>query len=74
MIDRILNVAKKLADTGTSVLLVEQLVDKALATSKRVYALVQGRVVLDEPAGEPDLRGKLERVYLGSRQPAQRLA
>ena len=65
LVDRVLNVMSQLKALGTSVLLVEQLVDKALAASSRVYALVQGRVALEERASEPTLKGALEKAYLG---------
>jgi branched-chain amino acid transport system ATP-binding protein len=47
------------------VLLVEQLIDKALAVSDRVYAMAQGRVVLEARADEPGLHRRLERAYFG---------
>ncbi|MCL2430464.1 MAG: ABC transporter ATP-binding protein [Alphaproteobacteria bacterium] len=65
LVDRVLDVMVQLTALGTAVLLVEQLVDKALAASNRVYALDQGRVALHERAGEPGLRRALEQVYLG---------
>jgi branched-chain amino acid transport system ATP-binding protein len=65
LVDRVLSVISELKTLGTSVLLVEQLVDKALSASSRVYALVQGRVVLAERASEPTLKGALEKAYLG---------
>jgi branched-chain amino acid transport system ATP-binding protein len=73
LVDRVLSVIAQLRTLGMSVLLVEQLVDKALAASSRVYALVQGRVVLNEPAGEPNLRSALEKAYLGGQKSAPRL-
>jgi ABC-type branched-subunit amino acid transport system ATPase component len=39
---------------GTAVLLVEQVVEKALAASDRIYALAQERTVLEARASEPD--------------------
>jgi len=54
---------------GTAVLLVEQLLEKALATADRVYALVQGHVVLDAPTGESNLAERLERAYFGHEAP-----
>ena len=65
LVDRVLSVVAKLRDGGTSVLLVEQLIEKALAVSDRVYALAQGRVVLSAATGEADLPHRLERAYLG---------
>ena len=43
------------ATRGTAVLLVEQLIEKALAVADRVYALARGSIVLEARAGEDDL-------------------
>lgn len=65
LVDRVLTVAGKLRENGTSVLLVEQLIEKALALASRVYALARGRIVLEASTTEPDLPHKLERAYFG---------
>jgi branched-chain amino acid transport system ATP-binding protein len=65
LVDRVLTVVERLRDSGTAVLLVEQLIDKALRVASRVYALAQGHVVLRAPAGGADLPQRLERAYLG---------
>ena len=65
LVDRVLSVLTRLRDQGTAVLLVEQLVEKAVAIASHVFALSQGRVVLDCPAATPDLHARLERAYLG---------
>jgi len=65
LVDRVLDVIKKLRQQGTSVLLVEQLLEKALACADRVYALVQGHVALEAPTSEDDLPHRLERAYFG---------
>jgi len=65
LVDRVLTVAGKLREGGTSVLLVEQLIEKALALATRVYALARGRIVLEAPTTEADLPHKLERAYFG---------
>ena len=65
LVDRVLSVAARLRETGASVLLVEQLVEKALALANRVYALARGRIVLAAPTSEPDLSHRLERAYFG---------
>ena len=69
LVDRVLGVVAALREKGTSVLLVEQLIDKALAVSDRVYAMVQGRIALEAAAGEPDLPHRLERTYFGGESP-----
>ncbi len=47
LVDRVLNVIDELRRQGTAVLLVEQLLEKALAAADRVYALVQGHIALE---------------------------
>jgi branched-chain amino acid transport system ATP-binding protein len=69
LVDRVLDVVGRLRAAGTAVLLVEQLIEKALVASDRVYALAQGRVVLEAQAGEPDLARRLERAYFGQDVP-----
>jgi branched-chain amino acid transport system ATP-binding protein len=65
LVDRVLSVAATLRDQGTAVLLVEQLVEKALRLADRVYAMAQGRVVMEAATTEPDLPHRLERAYFG---------
>jgi branched-chain amino acid transport system ATP-binding protein len=65
LVDRVLDVIAKLRSSGTAVLLVEQLLEKALAVADRVYALVQGHIVLEAATNEPDLPHRLERAYMG---------
>ena len=50
---------------GTAVLLVEQLIEKALAVADRVYALAQGNIVLEARTNEPNLPHRLEHAYFG---------
>jgi branched-chain amino acid transport system ATP-binding protein len=66
LVDRVLAVLAGLRAEGTAVLLVEQLVEKTLAVADRAYALAQGRIVLEAPADEPGLAGRLEHAYLGA--------
>jgi branched-chain amino acid transport system ATP-binding protein len=65
LVDRVLNVIDQLRRQGTAVLLVEQLLEKALAAADRVYALVQGHIALEAVTGEPNLAHRLERAYFG---------
>jgi branched-chain amino acid transport system ATP-binding protein len=65
LVDRVLNVIGQLKKQGTAVLLVEQLLEKALAAADRVYALVQGQIALEAPTSENDLPKRLERAYFG---------
>jgi branched-chain amino acid transport system ATP-binding protein len=63
LVDRVFDVTRRLRENGTAVLLVEQLVEKALALADRVYALARGSIVLEAATSEPDLRHRLERAY-----------
>ena len=65
LVDRVLSVAGSLRERGTSILLVEQLIEKALNLADRVYALARGRIVLEASTAEPDLPHRLERAYFG---------
>jgi branched-chain amino acid transport system ATP-binding protein len=65
LVDRVLTVVAKLRQGGTAVLLVEQLIEKALAAADRVYALAQGHNVLEAATSEADLPRRLEDAYFG---------
>src|ERR1700674_369849 len=65
LVDRVLVVVSQLRKQGTAVLLVEQLLEKALAAADRVYALVQGHIVLEAATSEDNLPQRLERAYFG---------
>ena len=64
LVDRVLEVVGRLRTTGTAVLLVEQLIEKALALADRVYALARGSIVLEAGTGEADLPHRLEQAYM----------
>jgi branched-chain amino acid transport system ATP-binding protein len=66
LVDRVLVVVRQLREAGTAVLLVEQLIEKALALADRVYGLARGSIVLDAKTGEADLPARLEHAYLAS--------
>ncbi len=65
LVDRVLSVLAQLRQGGTAVLLVEQLIDKAVALADRVCALARGRIVLEAAAAEPGLHARLEQAYMG---------
>jgi branched-chain amino acid transport system ATP-binding protein len=69
LVDRVLDVVQRLREGGTAVLLVEQLIEKALALADRVYALARGSIVLEARTSEADLPRRLEQAYMtgGSR-------
>jgi branched-chain amino acid transport system ATP-binding protein len=56
---------RKLADAGTTVLMVEQNVRSALAFADRALVLELGRLALDRPAGELLHDPDLNRLFLG---------
>jgi len=64
LVDRVLEVVQRLRQGGTAVLLVEQLIEKALALADRVYALARGSIVLEAQTSEPDLPHRLEQAYM----------
>jgi branched-chain amino acid transport system ATP-binding protein len=66
LVDRVLVVVRRLREAGTAVLLVEQLIEKALALADRVYALARGSIVLEARADEADLPLRLEHAYLAT--------
>src|ERR1700746_3527563 len=65
LVDRVLAAAARLREAGTPGLLVEQLIEKALAASDRVYALARGSIVLEARTDEADLPNRLEHAYFG---------
>jgi branched-chain amino acid transport system ATP-binding protein len=66
LVDRVLAAVSRLREAGTAVLLVEQLIEKALAVADRVYALARGSIVLEAKTSEADLANRLERAYFGA--------
>ena len=66
LVDRVLAVLDRLRAAGTASILVEQLVDKAVALADRVVALARGRVVLEAASREPGLHRRLEEAYMGT--------
>lgn len=65
LVDRVLAAASRLRETGTAILLVEQLIEKALSIADRVYALARGTIVLEAKADEANLPERLEHAYFG---------
>jgi branched-chain amino acid transport system ATP-binding protein len=64
LVDRVLDVVRRLREAGTAVLLVEQLIEKALKLADRVYALARGSIVLEANTSEADLQFRLEQAYM----------
>jgi branched-chain amino acid transport system ATP-binding protein len=65
LVDRVLTTLETLRKSGMAVLLVEQLIEKALAISDRVYALARGSIVLEASTSEANLPTRLEHAYFG---------
>ena len=65
VIDRILDVARALSRDGVAILLVEQLVEKALRHADYGYLLETGRIAGSGPAAELRDSPLLHRIYLG---------
>jgi branched-chain amino acid transport system ATP-binding protein len=65
VIDRILDVASQLCESGLAILLVEQLVDKALRHAHYAYLFETGRIAASTFSGELRESDLLHRIYLG---------
>jgi branched-chain amino acid transport system ATP-binding protein len=65
VVDRILDVAVSLCETGVAILLVEQLVEKALSRSDRCYLMETGRMIHSGPAAEILGSDILHRAFFG---------
>ena len=70
VIDRILDVASQLCASGLAILLVEQLVDKALRHGHYAYVVETGRIAAEGRADELRESDVLHRIYLGGSAPA----
>jgi len=64
-VDEMLTIVRRIADAGTTVLMVEQNVRKALATADRGYVLERGEVVAEGAAAELARSGRVRQAYLG---------
>lgn len=69
VIDRILDVASQLCSEGLAILLVEQLVEKALRHAHHGYLIETGRVAASASAADLRHGDLIERVYLGHGAP-----
>ena len=65
LVKSIFDTLRKIADTGTTVLLVEQDVNHSLRLSDRGYVLEHGRVVLSGDAGQLLENPHIKAAYLG---------
>ena len=65
VVQDVFKLLRKLADNGTTVLMVEQNVKSALKVSDEAIALESGRLVLQKPASELLADPNIERLFLG---------
>ena len=66
MVDELLTIARRIADAGTTVLMVEQNVRKALAVADRGYVLERGTLVASGPARLLARSSVIREAYLGA--------
>ncbi len=66
MVDELLAIARRIADAGTTVLMVEQNVRKALAVADRGYVLERGALVASGPASLLARSTVIRHAYLGT--------
>ena len=64
-VDEIFDIIKRVSQSGTTVLLVEQNAKKALAIADRAYVLETGMISLEGDAGELMHNDAVRRAYLG---------
>ncbi len=67
MVDELLAIARRIADQGTTVLMVEQNVRKSLAVADRGYVLERGKLVASGPARLMARSTIVRSAYLGAR-------
>jgi len=65
VVQDVFKLLRRLADAGTTVLMVEQNVKSALKSADEAIALESGRLVLHKPAGELLRDPNIERLFLG---------
>ena len=66
MVDELLAITRRIADAGTTVLMVEQNVKKALAVADRGYVLERGTLVASGPAALLARSSVIREAYLGA--------
>jgi len=71
MVDELLAIARRIADAGTTVLMVEQNVKKALAVADRGHVMERGVLVASGPAALLARSSVIREAYLGAGKPAQ---
>ncbi len=65
LVDQIFDIIKELHASGTTILLVEQNAEKALAIADRAYVLESGRIAVSGIGSELAKSDKIKKAYLG---------
>ena len=65
LVDQIFELLARLREQGTTILLVEQNVHRALELADRAYVLAGGEIEREGPAAELRASAEIERAYLG---------
>ena len=65
LVQQIFDIIKELHEAGTTILLVEQNAEMALAIADRAYVCESGRIVLSGTGAELASRDQIKRAYLG---------
>jgi branched-chain amino acid transport system ATP-binding protein len=71
LVDEIFELVAQLRETGVTILLVEQNVERTLEIADRAYLLNTGRVEFEGPAGELRSRVDVASAYLGQSNAAE---
>jgi branched-chain amino acid transport system ATP-binding protein len=74
MVDELLQLTRRIADQGTTVLMVEQNVRKALAVADRGYVIERGQLVAKGPSQLLARSSVIREAYLGAASNTQRTA
>ncbi|MFD1385064.1 ABC transporter ATP-binding protein [Rhodanobacter aciditrophus] len=64
VVDQVYDSIEKLRQTGTTIVLVEQDLARAIAFSNRAVCMLEGRIVLDKPCAETN-RDEITQAYFG---------
>ncbi len=70
VVDQVYGSLRKLLQSGTSIVLVEQDLTRAMAVADRIICMLEGRIVLQSPAREVS-REAITQAYFGMRAAAQ---
>jgi branched-chain amino acid transport system ATP-binding protein len=66
LVTEVFRIIRQLADEGTTILLVEQMANQALAVADRAYVLESGSITAEGPAAEVREDPRVKAAYLGA--------